>query len=83
MNNLFITNKRGEVSNVITNLYFAEMKQIDNILNSNTKSTGNGRNKYITEQKAKAANRFAAADKKIAQIVRNVLAKKDLAKRLY
>ena len=82
MNNLFITNKRGEVSNVITNLYFAEMKQIDNILNSkilnsNTKSTGNGRNKYITEQKAKAANRFKAADKKIAQIVRNVLAKKD------
>ena len=77
MNNLFITNKRGEVSTVITNLYFAEMKQIDNILNSNTKSTGNGRNKYITEQKAKAANRFAAADKKIAQIVRNVLAKKD------
>ena len=81
MNNLFITNKRGEVSTVITNLYFAEMKQIDNILNSkilnsNTKSTGNGRNKYITEQKAKAANRFAAADKKIAQIVRNV-AKKD------
>ena len=77
MNNLFITNKRGEVSTVITNLYFAEMKQIDNILNSNTKSTGNGRNKYITEQKAKAANRFKAADKKIAQIVRNVLAKKD------
>ena len=82
MNNLFITNKRGEVSTVITNLYFAEMKQIDNILNSNilnsnTKSTGNGRNKYITEQKEKAANRFAAADQKIAQIVRNVLAKKD------
>ena len=58
------------------------MNHLDNILNSkilnsNTKSTGNGRNKYITEQKAKAANRFAAADKKIAQIVLNVLAKKD------
>ena len=82
MNNLFITNKRGEVSTVMTNLYVSEMKQIDNILNSNilnsnTKSTGNGRNKYITEQKAKAAKRFKAADEKIAQIVRNVLAKKD------
>ena len=58
------------------------MNHLDNILNSkilnsNTKSTGNGRNKYITEQKAKAANRFKAADEKIAQIVRNVLAKKD------
>ena len=79
MNNLFITNKRGEVSTVITNLYYSEIDNIlnSNILNSNTKSTGNGRNKYITEQKAKAAKRFKAADEKIAQIVRNVLAKKD------
>jgi len=82
MNNRFSTNKRGEVSTVMTKLYFAEMNHLDNILNSkilnsNTKSTGNGRNKYITEQKAKAANRFKAADEKIAQIVRNVLAKKD------
>ena len=54
------------------------MNHLDNILKSKIlNSTGNGRNKYINEQKAKAANRFAAADKKIAQIVRNVLAKKD------
>jgi hypothetical protein len=83
MNNLFSTNKRGKVSTVMTNLYFAEMNHLDNILKSKIlNSTGNGRNKYINEQKAKAANRFTAADKKIAQIVRNV-AKKDQAKRLY
>jgi hypothetical protein len=77
MNNLFSTNKRGKVSTVMTNLYFAEMNHLDNILKSKIlNSTGNGRNKYINEQKAKAANRFTAADKKIAQIVRNV-AKKD------